>query len=51
VNKKQAEVDIATKERDMLSEKVAAVKKSVDDAVQTIESLSAERDEKVASHL
>ena len=47
INKKQAELDIATNERNMLAEKASAVKDSVADAAKALERLVVDKDAKV----
>ncbi|KIO24616.1 hypothetical protein M407DRAFT_26046 [Tulasnella calospora MUT 4182] len=43
INKKQAELDLATNERNMLAEKAEAIQASVDDAVKSVEDLTGEK--------
>ena len=48
INKKQAEIDVATSERDMLAKKAEAAKAALDDAKQTLEQLQEDQQAKVS---
>ena len=48
INKKQAESDVATSERDMLAKKAEAAKAALDDAKQTLEQLQEDQQAKVS---
>lgn len=47
INKKQAEIDLASNERDLLAEKAVAVKGSVDEASRTLDGLVKDKEAKV----
>ena len=48
INKKQAEIDVATSERDMLAKKAESAKAALDDAKQTLEQLQEDQQAKVS---
>ena len=47
INKTKAELDIATGEREMLAQKAHAIAKTMEEAQETLETLTSEREAKV----